>query len=175
LRGSRKDLYIPCTMMSNNREWDKAWFYLRNNGGRLSAYTGRVLTEKPDAWGYRVSPAERQARLKVYTDALRRLANKGLTAAIVIAGFHQWRVLPLMERKLPLFQMTEDAPSEGTRTTEEFLSREIAAQRATRAVSLPPSGLGDLWRIAMRPDKGYIHVVSLVPQPRWKYCFPFLI
>ena len=65
--------------------------------------------------------------LKVYTDVLQRLADKGLTAAIVIANFNRWRVLPLMERKLPLFQMTEDALSEGTRTMEELLSREITA------------------------------------------------
>ena len=58
LRGSRKDLNIPCTMMSNNYEWDERWFYLRNDGGRLSAYTGKVLTEKPDAWGYGVSSLE---------------------------------------------------------------------------------------------------------------------
>jgi hypothetical protein len=49
-----------------------------------------------------VSPPERQTRPEVYTDALQRLAGKGLTAAIVIANFHRWRVLPLMERKLPL-------------------------------------------------------------------------
>ena len=59
--------------------------------------------EKPDAWGYGVSPPEGQARLKVYTDVLQRLADEGLTAAIVIANFHWRRVLPLMERKLPLF------------------------------------------------------------------------
>jgi len=86
--------------------------------------------------------------------------------AIVIAGFHRRRVLPLMERRLPLFQMTEDTPSEGTRMVGELLSHEMAAQRVTRAVSVPPGGLGDLWRIAMRPDEGFIQVVSFVPQPR---------
>ena len=57
-------------MTSNNREWDRAWFYLRNDDGRLPMYTGKVLLEKPDAWSYGVSLLERQARLKVYTDAL---------------------------------------------------------------------------------------------------------
>jgi len=129
LRGSRKDLYIPCMMTTNYREWDRAWFYLRNDDGRLLAFTRRVLTEKPDVWGYRVlpPPPERQARIKVYTDALRRLADKGLTAAIVIANFHRRRVLPLMERELPLFKMTEEAPPEGTHTLVEFLSHEVAA------------------------------------------------
>ena len=49
-----------------------------------------------------MSPLERQARLKVYTNAFQRLAGKGLTVAIIIANFHRRRVLPLMERKLPL-------------------------------------------------------------------------
>ena len=70
MRGSRKDLYIPCKMATNNSEWDCGWFYLRNDDGRLPAYSSKVLLEKPDAWSYGVSPLERQARLKVYTDAL---------------------------------------------------------------------------------------------------------
>ena len=120
--------------------------------------------EKPDAWGY-----------EVYTDALQRLADKGLTAAIVIANFNRWRVLPLMERELPLFRMTEEAPSEGTRIMAEPLSDAVAAQRAARVVSQPPNNLGDFWRVAMRSNEGYINVVSLVPSPRRRYCLPFLI
>jgi hypothetical protein len=149
--------------------------YLRNDGGLLPAYTSKVLMEKPNVWAYGVSPLERQARLKVYTDALQRLADKGLTAAIVLANFNRRRVLPLMERELPLFRMTEEAPSEGTRMMAEPLSDEAAAQQAIRAVSQPTTNLGDFWRVAMRPDEGYIHVVSLVPKPRQKYCFPFRI
>ena len=64
----------------------------------------------------------------MYTDALQHLASKGLTAAIVIANFHRRRVLPLMERKLLLFQMTGDAQYEGTRMVEEFLSDGVSAQ-----------------------------------------------
>ena len=45
---------------------------------------------------------------------------------------------------------------------EELLSHEIAAYRAVRAVSLPPGGLRDLWRIVMCPDERYIQVVSAV-------------
>jgi hypothetical protein len=32
LRDSRKELYPPCTMTSNNAEWERGWFYLRNDG-----------------------------------------------------------------------------------------------------------------------------------------------
>jgi hypothetical protein len=35
LRDSRKELYPPCMMMSNNVDWEKGWFYLRNDGSDL--------------------------------------------------------------------------------------------------------------------------------------------
>ena len=93
--------------------------------------------------------------------------------AIVIANFHRRRVLPLMERKLPLFQMTRDAPFEGTRMMEESLSDDVSAQRAARAVSQPPNNHADYWRVSMRPDAGYINVVNLIPSPRRRHCFSF--
>jgi hypothetical protein len=31
LRESRRELYIPCTMTSNNAEWEWGWFYLHND------------------------------------------------------------------------------------------------------------------------------------------------
>jgi hypothetical protein len=34
LRSSRREEYIPCTMTSNNTEWERGWFYL------LNAYPG---------------------------------------------------------------------------------------------------------------------------------------
>jgi hypothetical protein len=30
-RETRRELYIPCTMTSNNAEWEQGWFYLRND------------------------------------------------------------------------------------------------------------------------------------------------
>ena len=71
-----------------------------------------------------------------------------------------------MERKLPLFGMTEDAPFEGTRMATELLSQEVSSQRAIRAVSHPAGDHGDLWRLPMHPDKGYIQVVSFISKPR---------
>ena len=71
-----------------------------------------------------------------------------------------------MERKLPLFKMTVGAPFEGTQMMAEPLSDEVAAQRAARAVSQPSNNLDDFWRVAMRPDEGYINVVILVLEPQ---------
>jgi hypothetical protein len=31
LRDSRREFYIPCMMTSNNAEWERGWFYLRND------------------------------------------------------------------------------------------------------------------------------------------------
>jgi hypothetical protein len=41
--------------------------------------------------------------------ALRKLAGRGLTAATVLAFLHHRRVVPLMERPLRIFEMTETA------------------------------------------------------------------
>ena len=109
-----------------------------------------------------MSPPERQAKLKVYTDALCHLVGKGLTAAAVVANFHRRRVPLLMERKPPLHKLTSEAPFEGSRMMEEPLSHEVAAQRAGRTVAPPSIGLGDLWGIKMHPEAGYIQLVKSV-------------
>jgi hypothetical protein len=61
-----------------------------------------------------VAPKQ-QARLEVFTNALQYLAKKELTAAAVIANFHRQRVIPLMERRLPIFELTPQAAAEGSR------------------------------------------------------------
>ena len=70
-----------------------------------------------------MSPATRLTKLKVYNDALWRLAEK---------------VLPLMERRLPIYKLTPGASSKGSRMMGELLSREVAAQRAGRMEATPP-------------------------------------
>jgi hypothetical protein len=35
LRSARREHYIPCTMTSNNAEWERGWFYLRTFGAGL--------------------------------------------------------------------------------------------------------------------------------------------
>ena len=51
LRTNKSDLYIPCRMTTNNAGWTQGWFYLRNDGGRLPAFTNKVLRERPEKWG----------------------------------------------------------------------------------------------------------------------------
>ena len=101
-----------------------------------------------------------QDKLEGLTDALARLAKKGLTAAAVIANFHRQRVIPLVERALPIFQLTPGSRVEGSRTSSKLLSHTNAARRAKYAVADFPQNPEDLWRIKMRPEPGYISLVS---------------
>jgi hypothetical protein len=41
LRESRREFYIPCTMISNNVEWERGWFYLHNDEPGLPPTTAR--------------------------------------------------------------------------------------------------------------------------------------
>ena len=122
-----------------------------------------MLRERPEKWDWGVSPPTHQAWLEVLTNALRHLARKGLMAAAVIANFHRQRVIPLVERALPIFQLTPGSQVEGSRTSFKLLSRTTAARRAKYAVADFPKDPEDLWRIKMRPEAGYISLVSLIP------------
>jgi hypothetical protein len=66
-----------------------------------------VLTAKTDAWHHDVSPSSRKQRLESLTTALRRLADAGLGGASIIANFHHRRIVPLMERELCIFEMSD--------------------------------------------------------------------
>jgi len=46
--------YIPVGLTSNHARWDSQWFYLRNDDDLLLAYTGCLISERPDHWRYGV-------------------------------------------------------------------------------------------------------------------------
>ena len=79
----------------------------------------------------------------------------------VIANFHWQRVIPLMERALPIYKLTSETQASGSRTAVELLSRTTTARRARYVVAEFPHDPEDLWRIKMRPEPGYISLVSL--------------
>ena len=74
VRGQRSHLYILSRMTTNNAGWSRGWFYLRNFGNRLPAFTNKVLRERPEKWNWGVSPPPHQARLEVLTNAVQHLA-----------------------------------------------------------------------------------------------------
>ena len=120
-----------------------------------------------------MSPQAQQDKLEGLTDALARLAKKGLMAAAVIANFHRQRVIPLVERALPIYQLTPGSQVEGSRTSNKLLPHTTAAWRAKYAVAEFPQNPEDLWRIKMRPEPGYISLVSFDSESAVSCVAPF--
>jgi hypothetical protein len=145
-------------MTSNNAEWEKGWFYLRNDGVGFPPYTWKVLREKPDAWVHGMSPPSRK-RFESLTNALHQLADSELGVTPVIANFHHRRVIPLMERELRIFEMsdaTNPVSLARSRLLQERLSKGYAATRARCVVNLKVvlHNEDDLWSFVMLPDAG---------------------
>ena len=64
VRPYRKNLYIPTKMTMNNAGWSRGWFYLRNYSGALSAFTNRVLRERPPKWDWGCRPQRNRTSSK---------------------------------------------------------------------------------------------------------------
>jgi hypothetical protein len=87
---------------------------------------------------------------------LKNLADRGLTAGCVLANLHHRRIVPLMERRLRIFEMSEDADPVAlaeSRPLQDPFPREYAATRARRAIDLRPGRCDNasLWAFAMLP------------------------
>jgi hypothetical protein len=135
-------------LISSNSGWHDGWFYLRNDGDQLPRYFGWVLVAREENWGYGVIEDEKP-KLESLLDALWRLRQRGLTAGMVAAAFHRWRVMPLTQRRLWLDQMTPEAPLEGSRMSHESLPLDEVARRARRMVG--SFRQEDIDRVPMRP------------------------
>jgi len=120
-----------------------------------------VLDSQLERWRYDIRMAD-QPKLRSLLEALERLRSCGLMAAVVVAAFHHWRVLPLMARQRRLFNMRPDEPIEGIRMSAAALSNEeiLCRVRETVEGKLKNSGLTP---IMMRPSQGYLFMVSHMP------------
>jgi hypothetical protein len=88
---------------------------------------------------------------------LKSLADAGLGAASVLANLHHQRIIPLMERRLCIFEMDGAADPVAlvhSRLLRDRFPQEYAATRARRAVNLKAvkSSNDDLWSFVMLPD-----------------------
>jgi hypothetical protein len=115
-----------------------------------------VLREKAASWYHGVSPPSHQAWLDSLLAALKNLADRGLTAGCFLANLHHRRVVPLMERRLHIFKMSEDADPvtlAESRLLRDPFPREYRATRARRAIELRPGRCDNtsLWAFAMLP------------------------
>jgi hypothetical protein len=117
-----------------------------------------VVTVTADAWRYE-TPHDRQKNLQPLLKALEVLRKGGLTAAGVVAAIHRRRVLPLTERRLPLWEMTPEADLEGLRMSPDPLPVDDLHKRV--AVTLGKPDVGALSQPLMRPDRGCVSLVSV--------------
>jgi hypothetical protein len=158
LRQSQPSLYIPAILASSNKGWQRRWFYLRNDSELLPPFSQRVVTVAADAWRHGTSH-ERQKNLEPLLKALEALRKGGLTVAGVIAAIHRRRVLPLAERRLPLWEMTPEADLEGSRMSSDPLPFDVLHGRV--AVALGKPDLSAFSQPSMRPDQGCVTLVSV--------------
>jgi hypothetical protein len=115
-----------------------------------------VLRERAASWYHGVSPPSHQARLDSLVAALKKLADRGLTAGCILANLHHRRIAPLMERRLRIFEMSENANPVAlaeSRLLRDPFPRSYAATRARRAINLRPGRCDDasLWVLEMLP------------------------
>jgi hypothetical protein len=88
--------------------------------------------------------------------ALKALADAGLGASSVLANLHHQQIIPLMERRLRIFEMHEEANPVALAQSwlqPDLLLQEYAAMRARRAVNLKAVTNDDvtLWSFVMLP------------------------
>jgi hypothetical protein len=152
-------------MTSNNADWERGWFYLRNDEPDLPPWTDMVMREKADSWWHGLSPLLCQDQLDSALKALKVLADGGLTAASVLANLHHQRIVPLMKRRLRIFEMEETTNPVALaqlRLRHDLVPREYAATRARRAVNLKAMRTDDiaLWAFTMLPEGQRVSRVS---------------
>jgi hypothetical protein len=124
-----------------------------------------------------VSTAQHRRRLDSLLAALKNLATRGLTAAGVLTFLHHRRVVPLMERPLCIYQMTEEADPIAlarSRMLPTPLERGYALTRAWKAVDTRMLLCQDRcpWDLEMLPTGplvsmilGPVFVLNVAPGP----------
>jgi hypothetical protein len=158
LRQARAQQYIPAILTSSNKGWQRRWFYLRNDDGRLLSFSQRVVTAAGGNWRYG-APRERQKNLQPLLKALEELREGGLTAVGVVAAIHRRRVLPLTERRLPLWEMTPGVDLEGLQMSSDPLPADDLRRRVAGTVG--KLDVGAFSQLSMRPDRGCVSLVSV--------------
>jgi hypothetical protein len=158
LRQARAQQYIPAILVSSNKGWQRRWFYLQNDDGRLPSFSQRVVTAAGSNWRYG-APHDRQKNLQPLLEALQELRDGGLTAAGVVAAIHRRRVLPLTERRLLLSEMTPGVDLEGSQMSSVPLPADDLHRRVADMVGKLDAGA--LTQPSMRPERGCISLVSV--------------
>jgi hypothetical protein len=143
-----------------NKGWQNRWFYLQNDDGVLPPFSQRVVTAAGDNWRWGAT-RENQEKLQPILHALQKLQAKGLTVVGVVAAIHHRRVLPFAARWLRLSEMKPGVDLEGSRMSSTPFSTDDLLRRIAGTVGRLDAGI--LNQPPMRPDHGYVSLVSVRP------------
>jgi hypothetical protein len=107
--------------------------------------------------------------LELLTTVLRRLVDAGLGVASIITNFHHRRIVPLMERELRIFEMSDTANPTSlacSQLLQDHLLPRYAATRVRRAISLKSvlHSDDDRWSFMMLPDDPAVSAPLLPPR-----------
>jgi hypothetical protein len=69
LRQACAQQYIPAILVSSNKGWQRRWFYLWNDDGRLPSFSQRVVTAADSNWRYGAA-RKKQEKLQPLLEAL---------------------------------------------------------------------------------------------------------
>jgi hypothetical protein len=116
------------------------------------------VTAAGSNWRYG-APRERQKNLQPLLEALQELRDEGLTAVGVVAAIHHRRVLPLIERRLLLSEMTSGVDLEGSQMSSVPLPADDLNRRVAGTVGRLDADA--LTQPSMRPERGCISLVSV--------------
>jgi hypothetical protein len=124
----------------------------------LPPFSQRVVTTAGNNWRWGAT-RENQEKLQPILRALQKLRGEGLTAAGVVVAIHRRRVLPLAEQRLRLSEMMPGVNLEGSRMSSTSLSADDLHRWVAGTVGRLDAGV--LSQPSMRPDQGYVSLVSV--------------
>ena len=158
LRGKWSSEYMSIPLSKSNKEWQKLWFYLRNNDDTpLPIFIGRLIEEASDAWRYRPI-AKEQKWLGDLLKANVALKGHNLRGISIIGAYHVRRLAPLMVCTLLMYKMTPDSTPDGTvMVASEALSVGEMAQRIMEVMECPTDLSVDLSLVYPVPGHPTMH------------------
>jgi hypothetical protein len=105
-----------------------------------------------------VVPRDLETQLKSLLEALRKLRDRGLTAAGVVVAFHRRRVLTLANHRLHLDEMTLEASVESSRMASDALSTNELLRRVKGTVGKTYYSVV----VVMHPEPSYVSLMSIL-------------
>jgi hypothetical protein len=95
LRSGRAQQYIPTSLVSSNKGWQKRWFYLRNDNGMLPPFSQRVVTAAGNNWRWGAHARTRRSSslfcVPCRSYEMRALPLRGSSPPSIVGGCSFWQ------------------------------------------------------------------------------------